>query len=182
MAGDDTSVRACPHCGNLVSMEARHCACGFPLPADRPVFPGPKAAREVTERTLPPQPLKVKAAKKPLPRKPGRLAKTLKSVRGSKKTRSKSPPASPQPVPRAPDPPTNPPRPPTPRSHKPTPTRGVGANLMGCTACGVQISKRAVTCPKCGSTPWAECRICGAKIRTGPTWCPECGDPDPFNP
>ena len=181
MAGDDTSVRACPHCGNVLSMEARHCACGFPLPTDGREVPAPRAARDVTARTLPPYRPKPKVAKKPSPRKPGRLAKALKRV-SAKRPRSKPSPATPRPVPHAKGPLTNPPRPPSPRSDKPTPTHAGGKQLTGCTACGASISKRAVTCPKCGASPWAECRICAAKIRTGTTWCPECGDPDPFNP
>jgi hypothetical protein len=44
------TVRTCPHCGNLVSAEAKHCACGFPFPADGRQVPGPRAAREVAER------------------------------------------------------------------------------------------------------------------------------------
>ncbi len=181
-------LRACPHCGDLVSVEARHCACGFPLPADGPVVRGAKAAREVTEGTGPHEQGKRTRGKA---RKPGRLARTLQSVRNATRTRSETQELL---MPRSgrstPDSSTNPPLPPArgydgtrePLTNPPRPPRGKGGKLIECASCGAKMSKRASVCPRCGSSPWDRCQICSAKIQPGTSSCPECGDPDPFNP
>ncbi len=169
--------KACPHCGNVVSSEMKHCGCGYEFTGAEPLGAG--VARETSARLLRPKP-----SEKPAETRP---EKRRKRKEGRKKGReSRSAAQAPAAVARLPGPEVAKsraaaPQAAEPEAAKPEVSMSSSSKLMECPSCPALISKRAERCPKCGNSPYAKCQICSNQIAVNSTSCPECGDPDPFN-
>jgi ribosomal protein L40E len=160
-------AKECLHCGNLVPVGADTCSCGFASPDEDCTQRGPSAARTVADRA------RAALTKKWRPPKQGEVEAEAKDP--------PAPPSPPEPA-RQPEPPKPAPVQKARPEMKAAASETNESRLMGCPTCGARISKRALECPKCGQSPWADCKVCGARISTQSESCSECGDPDPFNP